>query len=106
MGLMRAVVPLVGLGMAAAGLDKLSGDQSYVSLYRSWGWSQREMRRAAYAEVVGGLLMAPRRTRPLGGVILGIASFFQLAAEVRNRDNGLAAARTGILGACVAALVR
>lgn len=95
------LVALVGLGMAVAGLDKLAGDRSYRRLYRHWGWSRQEMRMAGAAEVAGGVMMAFRPTRRLGGAIMAGASAPQLAAELAHGDTALAAARSGVLAAAL-----
>ncbi len=93
----RLVTPLVGLGMAAAGADKLAGDRTYLRLFRHWGWSREEMRVSGAVELAGGLLMANPGTRRLGGAIMVGSSATLLAAELRHRDDALAAARIGVL---------
>ncbi len=98
------LVSLVGLGMAVAGADKLAGDRMYRRLYRHWGWSPHEMRMAGAAELAGGLMMAFRSTRRMGGAIMAGASVAQLTAEIRHGDTALAAARTGVLSAALLSL--
>ena len=63
------------------------------------------MRLAGVAEIAGGTLINFGRTRRLGGAILGAASVAQLTAELAHGDGGLAAARSGVLGASVIALL-
>ena len=106
MVLARAVVPLVGLGMAVAGWGKLADNRGYLKLYRSWGWSHADMWRAGVAELAGGALMAPPATRRVGGLVLAAASVPQLAAEIRKGDRGLIAARCAVLATALAAIVR
>jgi hypothetical protein len=98
------LVGLVGLGMALAGADKLAEDPRYDRLYAHWGWSRGQMRAAAAAELVGGLLMAFRRTRRAGGMLMAGASVPQLTAELSHGDGQLALARTGVLAVALAAL--
>jgi len=99
------LVGLVGLGMALAGADKLAEDPRYDRLYAHWGWSRGQMRAAAAAEVVGGLLMMFGRTRRAGGALLAGASVPQLTTELARGDGALALARTGILAVAVSALL-
>lgn len=106
MVLARAVVPLVGLGMAVAGWGKLDDNRGYLRMYRRWGWSHADMWRAGVAELAGGALMAPPVTRRVGGAILAAASLPQLAAEIRHGDRGLVAARSCILAVALAAVLR
>ena len=105
MGLSRTFVPLLGLGMAVAGFDKLAGNQSYRKLFEGWGWSRQQMNNVATAELVGGLLMMPRQTRKLGGGILAVASGVVLASELQYREQ-LAAPRMGVLMVALTALLR
>ncbi len=106
MVLARAVVPVVGLGMAIAGWGKLDDNRGYLRLYRGLGWSHADMWRAGVAELAGGALMAPPATRRIGGAILAAASVPQLAAEIRKGDRGLVAARSCILAVALAAIIR
>ena len=100
----RVLTPVVGLGMAVAGLDKVAGDRTYERLFRHWGWSREQMRLSGAVELAGGLLMANRRTRRLGGAIMAGSSATLLAAELRHGDDGMAAARAGILLTALIAL--
>jgi hypothetical protein len=96
---------MVGLGMAVAGVDKLAGERSYARLYRRWGWTRQQMRLAGAAELAGGLMMAFRATRRLGGGVMAAASVTQLTAEIAHGDGALAAARSGVLGAALLSLI-
>ena len=100
----RTIVPLLGLGMAVAGFDKLAGNRSYRELFNKWGWSRDGMHNIATAELVGGALMIPRQTRRLGGGILAAASGVVLASELQNRET-LAAPRMGVLMVALTALL-
>lgn len=104
MRISRSVIPLLGIGMAVAGLDKLAGNKSYKELFKGWGWSEQQMYNVATAEMIGGLLMLPRHTRRLGGGILAAASGVVLASELRHREE-LAAPRMGVLMVALTALL-
>lgn len=93
----RFLTPLVGLGMAVAGLDKVAGDRTYERLFRHWGWTREQMRMSGAVELAGGLLMANRGTRRLGGAVMVGSSAALLATELRHRDDGMAAARIGVM---------
>ncbi len=101
----HTIMPLMGLGMAVAGFDKLAGNRSYRKLFEGWGWSRQQMNNVAAAELVGGLLMIPRQTRRLGGGILATASGVVLASELQSRDQ-LAAPRMGVLMVALTALLK
>lgn len=105
MGALRYFVPLVGIGMAIAGADKLAGQRSYARMYRSWGWTPHQRQIAGAAELAGGTMMACPRTRSLGGAVMAGASLTQLTAELAHGDGGLALARLGVLGAALIALL-
>jgi hypothetical protein len=97
--------PAIGAAVAVAGTDKLAGNRAYAGLFRHLGWSHNEMRAAAVAEVAGGLLMAQRSTRRIGGAMVAVSSAAVLAGEVRKSDGKLAAARGLVLLAGLLALV-
>jgi len=103
--LRRLITPLVGLGMAVAGADKLAGDRAYLRLFKSWGWSRQEMRASGAVELAGGLLMANPGTRRLGGAIMVGSSAALLAAELRHRDDAMAVARIGVLATALIAFL-
>ena len=94
---MSIIYPALGAAIALAGGDKLSGVRSYRRLFRSLGWSQDDMRMVAAVEVAGGLLMAPRATRRLGGALVAAASGVVLNSELRRGDGKLAATRALVL---------
>ena len=96
---------LLGLSFAVAGLDKLLDQPGYRRLFRHFGWSERAMRAVGIGELLGGLLLAPRRTRWLGGKILTATSTTVLAAELQRQDAGLALARVALLLAAGTALL-
>ena len=105
MRLSRTIVPLLGLGMAVAGFDKLAGNRLYRELFDKWGWTRQQMNNVATAELIGGVLMIPRQTRRLGGGILAAASGVVLASELQYRES-LAAPRMGVLMVALTALLR
>ncbi len=101
---MSYLFPALGAAVAIAGGDKLAGNRSYRTMFRHLGWSRDDMRAAALAEIAGGLLMAPRATRRVGGAILSAASATVMLSELRHGDEKLAAARGLVLLAGLAAL--
>jgi hypothetical protein len=101
----RYVYPTLGAAVAVAGADKLGGLRSYRRLFRHLGWSRGQMQSLAAAEAVGGLLMALRPTRRIGGALVAGSSAAVLASEVGHRDSGLAALRGLVLIAGLAALL-
>jgi len=97
--------PLLGLGFALAGADKLLGQPGYRRLFGQWGWSSDAMRLIGACELAGGVLVASPWTRRLGGLALTAASTAVLTAEFERSENGHAAPRLAMLvGAILAAL--
>lgn len=102
---MSIIYPLAGAAVAVAGGDKLAGEGSYRRMFKGLGWSRDEMRTVAAAEVAGGLLMVPRATRRLGGLLVAAASGAVISSELRQADGKLAAARALVLLAGLGALL-
>ncbi len=102
---MSYLYPTLGLAIAVAGFDKLVGQRGYDRMFSHLDWSQGEMRAAAAAEVAGGLLMVPRQTRGIGGLLVAAASGAVLSSELRHRELKLAVPRALVLLAAVAAVV-
>ena len=102
---MSMIFPALGASIAVAGGDKLAGEGSYRSMFHGLGWSRSDVRLVAAVEVIGGLLMAPRLTRRLGGLMVAGASAVVLNSELRNRDLKLGAARALVLAAGLCALI-
>jgi hypothetical protein len=103
--LMADLYPLIGAAVALAGGDKLSGNKGYADMFRALGWSKFDMQAAAAAEVAGGALMIPHRTRRVGGAIVAAASAAVLLGEMQAREPKLAGPRTALLLAGIAALI-
>ncbi len=95
----------IGAAVAIAGSDKLGGNPAYAGMFRDLGWSEEAMQAAATAEVAGGLLMALRPTRRIGGALVAAASAAVLASELRHEDGKLAAPRGLVLLAGLIALL-
>jgi hypothetical protein len=72
-------------------------------MFRHLGWSRGDMVAAATAEVLGGLLMGPRVTRRLGGLLVGAASVAMLISELNHKDRNLAKPRSMVLMTALAA---
>lgn len=96
--------PLLGLGFAVAGADKILGLRGYERLFERWGWSDEVMRAVGFAEFAGGVLVATRRHRRRGGILLTAASTAVLTKELNQEDTGNAMPRLGLLLASVAAV--
>lgn len=101
---MSYLYPALGAAIATAGGDKIAGNRGYRRMFRHLGLSKDEMKAAAIAEILGGLLMAPRTTRRLGGALVTATSATLLAQELRHGDEKLAMARGVVLLAGLAAL--
>ena len=102
---MSLIYPALGAAIAVAGGDKLSGDARYRRMFRHLGLTPDQMQTAAIAEIAGGLLMAPRATRRLGGAVVTATSALMLTREIRAGDSNLAWARSLVLLAGIAALL-
>ena len=102
---MSYLFPALGAAVALAGIDKLVGQRGYARMFGHLGWSDDQMRAAAVAEVMGGLLMVPSATRRLGGAMVTAASLAVLSSELRHGDAKLAAPRCLVMLAAVAAVV-
>lgn len=96
--------PLLGLGFAVAGADKILGARGYEAMFERWGWTPEVMRVVGLAEFLGGVLVATRGQRRRGGMLLTAVSTAVLTKELNQRDTDLAAPRLALLLASVAAL--
>ena len=96
--------PLLGLGFAVAGADKILGVRGYEALFERWGWSQGVMRLVGLGEFAGGVLVASRRHRWHGGMLLTATSGAVLTKELSRGDTDLATPRLALLLASMAAL--
>jgi DoxX-like family len=96
--------PLLGLSFAVTGIDKMLGLRTYERLFRHWGWSEEAMRTIGAAEFAGGVLVATRSLRWLGGLILAGTCARVLEAELTHKDTQLAAPRLALLVAALTAL--
>jgi DoxX-like family len=96
--------PLLGLGFAIAGADKILGVRGYEALFERWGWPQSVMRLIGLGEFAGGVLVASRRHRWHGGMLLTATSGAVLTKELSRGDTDLATPRLALLLASIAAL--
>ncbi len=97
--------PLLALGFAVAGADKLFGQRGYRVMFRHWGWSERRMRGVGALETLGGALLLARTTRPLGGAMLVATCAGVLQAELRHGEARHGVPRLGLLLAAATALL-
>lgn len=95
--------PLLGLGFAVAGADKLLGLRGYERLFARWGWRETGLRVVGAAEFLGGVMVASRLFRRRGGLLLSATSAAVLGKEMQRQETGLAAPRLALLLASVAA---
>ena len=102
---MADLYPIAGGAIALAGADKLIGNRGYAGMFKHLGWSHEEVRAAAIAETVGGLLMVPRSTRRIGGAMVAAVSALVLLSEVREGDAKLAAPRALVLLSALGAMI-
>ena len=93
--------PLLGLGFAVAGADKLLRLRGYRRLFRHWGWSQTAMRAVGAGEFAGGVLLATPLARRLGALLLTTVSSAVLTAELRRSEAERALPRGALLLAAV-----
>ncbi len=97
--------PLLGLGFAIAGADKLLAIGGYPRLFRNWGWSPEAMRGIGAGEFIGGVLVACPPAHRLGALLLTLASSAVLTAELRRGETERALPRATLLfAAALAAL--
>lgn len=95
---------LVGLAFAVAGADKLLGIGGYERLFADMGWSESSRRLVGAAEFTGGLMVAGRQKRKLGGMVLLAASAAMLTNEIRRDRTELAIPRGLMMLAAATAL--
>ncbi|HEY5300755.1 MAG TPA: hypothetical protein VIJ55_08775 [Acetobacteraceae bacterium] len=96
--------PLLGLGFAVAGADKILGGHGYEAMFERWGWSPEVMRVVGWTEFAGGALVATRSQRRRGGMLLTAVSTAVLTKELNREDLDMATPRLALLLASVAAL--
>ena len=96
--------PLLGLGFAIAGADKLLGVRGYEALFARWGWSRTILRLIGGAEFAGGVMVASPLLLRRGGQLLTVASTAVLTKELRTEDSDLALPRFLLLLASLAAI--
>ena len=97
--------PLLGLGFAVAGADKLLGMGAYERLFAQWGWSASARQMIGAGEFLGGVFVTSRRMRHLGGWLLTAASTAMLTAEMDRQERDLALPRFVLLLAAASALL-
>jgi uncharacterized membrane protein YphA (DoxX/SURF4 family) len=99
--------PILGLGFAIAGADKLLALRGYRRLFRHWGWSRSAMRAVGAGELAGGIMLASPGARRLGAVVLTGVCAAVLTAELRRSETRHALPRGALLlAAALCALPR
>lgn len=97
--------PLLGLGFAITGADKVLEVRGYEKMFARWGWSREVLRIVGWAEFLGGVLVATRGQRRRGGMLLTTASTAVLTKELEHEETDLAVPRLGLLLAALSALL-
>lgn len=97
---------LVGLAFASAGIAKLVAIEPEAKLFRSWGWSKRDMQIIGASELLGAALLVTRSTQRLGALLLSSSSICILQEELRHDDNLLVTPRAGLLLAALSGFIR
>lgn len=97
--------PLLGLGFAIAGADKMMGESGYRRMFRDWGWSRQSRRLIGAGEFAGGVLLATETARQLGGLVLTTASTSVLTSELSRGETCRALPRGALLLAALLAVL-
>ena len=97
---------LVGLAFATAGIAKLTAAEPEAKLFRSWGWSRKDMQIIGTSELLGAVMLVTRSTQRLGALLLSSSSVCILTAELRHGDDLLVTPRAGMLLAALSGFVR
>jgi DoxX-like family len=100
----RKWFPLLGLGFAIAGADKVLGLGAYDRLFEKWGWSNAARQLVGASELAGGALIASERLRHVGGWLLTAVSAAMLGAEIDRGERDLALPRFALMMAATTAL--
>jgi DoxX-like family len=103
--MIRKWFPLLGLGFAIAGADKLLGLGIYEQMFAKWGWSDGARQLVGAGEFAGGVLVASERGRHLGGWLLTATSAAMLSAEIDRHERDLALPRFVVMLAAVTSLL-
>jgi hypothetical protein len=97
---------LVGLGFASAGIAKLVPAAAEEGLFKSWGWTRRDMQTIGASELLGAALLMTRSTQRLGALLLSSTSVCLLSAELRHGDDILVTPRAGMLLAALTGFLK
>ena len=97
---------LVGLAFATAGIAKLTAIEPEAALFRSWGWSVRDMQIIGASELFGAMVLVTRSTQRLGALLLSSTSVCVLQEELRHGDTLLVGPRTGLLLAATTGFIK
>jgi hypothetical protein len=101
----RKWFPLLGLGFAIAGADKVLGLGAYDRLFAKLGWSDAARQLVGASELAGGVLVASERLRHVGGWLLTAVSAAMLGAEIDREERDLALPRFVLMLAATTALL-
>ncbi len=93
---------IVGLGFAAAGISKMLAVEPQRRLFKSWGWSENDMRLMGASEVAGAAMLMTRPLTSIGSALLAANSICLALTEFRHHSDRLVTPRLGMLAAAVA----
>jgi len=97
---------IVGLVFATAGIAKLTNVAPEAALFKSWGWTRKDMHTIGAAELLGAALLVTRSTQRAGAMLLSSTSVCILLAEIRHDNDALVTPRAGLLLAALSGFVR
>jgi len=95
--------PLLGLGFAIAGADKILGARGYEAMFERWAGARRSCAWWASPNSWEGSWYR-RGQRRRGGLLLTVTSTAVLTKELNQQDTDLATPRLALLLASVTAL--
>lgn len=91
----------VAVTFASAGIAKLVPARSEETLFKSWGWTRRDMQTIGTAELLGAALLTTRATKKAGAALLSATSVCILTTELRHKNDALVTPRAGLLAAAL-----
>ena len=95
----------VAVTFAAAGVAKLVPAASERKLFKSWGWTEDDMRIIGASELCGAALLVTPKLGFLGGLLLAATSTCIALTELRHGDDMLVTPRLALLAAATSTLV-
>lgn len=97
---------LVGLVFATAGIAKLTAVAPEAALFKSWGWTEKDMQTMGATELLGAALLVTHSTQRAGAMLLSSTSVCLLLAEIKHNNDMLVTPRAGLLLAALTGFLR